>query len=135
MLPPPVRRSAGIGIARAHLATLVAATRVYRAGGLKRPAIGGLVNCHRNPVLISVLFAASGALAQGMLLDFAADKVVKKYQTATCDELKAQKGELPSEREKMAIEFLRNDSQARVAFIDKIAPTVMNKMFECGMIP
>ena len=86
-------------------------------------------------VLISVLFAASGALAQGMLLDFAADKVVKKYQTATCDELKAQKGELPSEREKMAIEFLRNDSQARVAFIDKIAPTVMNKMFECGMIP
>src|SRR5271168_5343286 len=74
MLPPPVRRSAGIGIARAHLATLVAATRVYRAGGLKRPAIGGLVNCHRNPVLISVLFAASGALAQGMLLDFAADK-------------------------------------------------------------
>ena len=35
----------------------------------------------------------------------------------------------------MAIEFLRNNSQTRVAFIDKIAPTVMNKMFECGMIP
>ena len=56
-----------------------------------------------------------------MLLDFAADKVVKKYQTATCDELKAQKGEPPSEKEKMAVDFLRNDSQARKAFIDKVA--------------
>jgi len=86
-------------------------------------------------LLIAALFIASGALAQGMLLDFAADKVVKKYQTATCDELKAQKGDAPSEKEKMAIDFLRNDSQARKAFIDRIAPTVMNKMFECGLIP
>jgi hypothetical protein len=31
--------------------------------------------------------------------------------------------------------FLRNDSQARMAFIDKIAAPVLNKMFECGMIP
>ncbi len=85
--------------------------------------------------LVSALLVAESATAQGMLLDFAADKVVNKYKTATCDELKAQKSEAPSEKEKMAIEFLRNDSQARVAFIDKIAPTVMNKMFECGMIP
>jgi hypothetical protein len=86
-------------------------------------------------VLISTLFAAEGAFAQGMLLDFAADKAIKKYQSATCDELKAQKGQPPSEKEKMAIEFLRGDPQARKAFIDKIAPTVMNKMFECGLIP
>ena len=45
------------------------------------------------------------------------------------------KGEPPSEKEKMAIDFLRNDPQARKDFIDKIAPVVMNKMFECGMIP
>jgi hypothetical protein len=86
-------------------------------------------------VLATLLFAAEAARAQGMLLDFAADKVIKKYQAATCDELKAQKGEPPSEREKMAIDFLRDDSQARKTFIDKIAPTVMNKMFECGLIP
>jgi hypothetical protein len=86
-------------------------------------------------VLVSALLVAGAATAQGMLLDFAADKVVSKYKTATCDELKAQKTEAPTEKEKMAIEFLRNDAQARVAFIDKIAPTVMNKMFECGMIP
>jgi hypothetical protein len=32
-------------------------------------------------------------------------------------------------------EQLRHDSQARVAFIDKIAAPVLNKMFECGLIP
>jgi hypothetical protein len=35
---------------------------------------------------ISALIVAGAASAQGMLLDFAADKVIKKYQTATCEE-------------------------------------------------
>jgi hypothetical protein len=86
-------------------------------------------------VFVSSLTAASAVFAQGILLDFAADKVIKKYQGATCEELKAQKKEAPTEREKMAIEFLRHDSQARVAFIDKIAAPVLNKMFECDLIP
>ena len=84
---------------------------------------------------VSTLFVASGALAQGMLLDFAADKVIKKFTTSTCEELKAMKGEPPSDKQKMAVEFLRNDAQARKEFIDKIAPTVMNKLFECGIVP
>jgi len=86
-------------------------------------------------VFVSASLIAGDATAQGMLLDFAADKVVKKYETATCEELKAMKGEPRSDKEKTAIEFLRNDSQARKDFIDKIAGTVMNKMFECGLIP
>jgi hypothetical protein len=86
-------------------------------------------------VMISALIVAGAALAQGMLLDAAADKVIKKYQAATCDELKAQKKEPPSDKEKEAIEFLRNDSQARIFFINKIAAPVLNKMFDCGMIP
>jgi hypothetical protein len=61
--------------------------------------------------------------------------VIKKYEGATCEQLRAKKDEPPSEKEKMAIEFLRNDSQARVAFINKIAAPVLNKMFECGLIP
>jgi hypothetical protein len=84
---------------------------------------------------IFVLFVAGAATAQGMLLDVAADKVIKKYQTATCDELKAQKNEPPTDKEKEAIQFLRNDSQARLAFINRIAAPVLNKMFDCGMIP
>jgi hypothetical protein len=38
-------------------------------------------------------------------------------------------------KEKLALEFLRGDTEARMAFIDKIAAPVANKMFECGMFP
>jgi hypothetical protein len=86
-------------------------------------------------VLILTLIAAGGVAAQGMLLDYAADKVIKKYQEATCEQLKVDEKKPPSDQEKMAIDFLRHDSQARVAFIDKIAAPVLNKMFECGLIP
>ena len=83
---------------------------------------------------ISALIVAGTASAQGMLLDAAADKVIMKYQTATCDELRAQKKQPATDQEKQAIAFLRNDSQARTSFIDKIAAPVLNKMFDCGII-
>ena len=95
----------------------------------------------RKPVGTATLVAAlivagtTAVLAQGMLLDYAADRVIQKYQTSTCEQLKQQRSEAPSEKEKMALEFLRGDSQARVAFIDRIAAPVANKMFECGMFP
>jgi hypothetical protein len=85
--------------------------------------------------VVSALIVAGAAAAQGMLLDFAADRVIQKYQTSTCEQLKQQRAEPQSEKEKLALEFLRNDSQARIAFIDKIAAPVANKMFECGMFP
>ena len=88
-------------------------------------------------VLFSALIVAGGVHAQdgGMLLNLAADKVIKKYQTASCEELKALKNEPPSEKEKIAIDFLHHDAQARKDFIDKIAAPVLNKMFECSLIP
>jgi len=73
--------------------------------------------------------------AQGLLVDAAADKVIKKFEAATCDQLKAQKSESPSEKEKIALDLLRDDPKARVAFVDKIAAPVLNKMFECSIIP
>jgi hypothetical protein len=86
-------------------------------------------------VFVSALIAVGAVAAQGMLADAAADKVIKKYQAATCDQLKAQKLEPPSEKEKIALDVLRDDPKARVAFVDKIAAPVLNKMFECSMIP
>src|SRR5262249_36628144 len=85
--------------------------------------------------LVSALIIAGAAAAQGMLLDYAADKIIKKYQTSTCEQLKTMREEPKSEMDKMAIDFLRNDTQARIIFIDKIAAPVANKMFECGMFP
>jgi hypothetical protein len=86
-------------------------------------------------VFVPVLIVAGAAYAQGMLLDYAADRVIQKYTTSSCEQLKQMRDEPKSEKDKMAIEFLRNDSQARVAFIDKIAAPVANKMFECGLFP
>ena len=85
--------------------------------------------------MISALIVAGVVAAQGVLVDAAADKVIKKFEAATCDQLKAQKGEPPSEKEKIALDLLRDDPKARVAFIDKIAAPVLNKMFECSIIP
>ena len=86
-------------------------------------------------VLISALIVARAAAAEDILVDAAADKVIKKFEAATCDELKAQKKDPRTDKEKEAIQFLRNDSQARVFFINKIAAPVLNKMYDCGMIP
>ena len=82
-----------------------------------------------------IVAGVAAAHAQGMLLDYAADRVIQKYQSSTCEQLKQQRSEPQSEKEKLALEYLRGDSQARVAFIDKIAAPVANKMFECGMFP
>jgi hypothetical protein len=86
-------------------------------------------------IFVSALIVAGAVAAQGMLVDTAADKVIAKYQAASCDQLKAQKSEPPSEKEKIALDLLRDDPKARVAFVDKIAAPVLNKMFECNMIP
>ena len=86
-------------------------------------------------VFALVMVVAGVTAAQGPLVDAAADKVVKKFEAATCDQLKAQKNEPASEKEKIALDLLRDDPKARVAFIDKIAAPVLNKMFECSIIP
>ena len=106
-------------------------------------------------------------------LDYAADKVIKKYQDATCDQLKALKDEPPSDkqilfdRKRGSLQLPRRDRRggvgipavivdpavarhleipdlvgrgwalalSRVYIMDKTAASVLNKMFECRMIP
>jgi hypothetical protein len=83
----------------------------------------------------AALVIAGGVAAQGRILDMVANKVITKYQTATCEQLWIQKGQPKSQEEQRAVEFLRNDPQARTAFINQVAAPIVNKMFECGMIP
>ncbi|MFM0620482.1 hypothetical protein PQR37_41275 [Paraburkholderia nemoris] len=40
-----------------------------------------------------------------------------------------------AEREQQAVQLPRDDPQMRAAFIDKVAASVANKLFECSMIP
>jgi hypothetical protein len=84
---------------------------------------------------VAVLVVVGGAAAQAPILDMVADKVIGKYQHATCEQLWEQKGQPKSEEEQRAVQFLRNDPQARIAFINRVAGPIVNKLFECGMIP
>jgi hypothetical protein len=85
--------------------------------------------------VLAALAIAGGVAAQGRIMDMVADKVVAKYQNATCEQLWIQKGEPKSPEEQRAVQFLHNDPQARTAFLNKVAAPIANKMFECGMIP
>ena len=84
---------------------------------------------------VSALCAAGIAVGQGRVMDMVASKVITKYQSASCEQLWQQKWQPKSEEEQRAVSFLKNDPQARAAFLNKVAGPIANKMFECGMIP
>ena len=83
--------------------------------------------------------AASVAYAQYPIMEMVADKVIQKYESATCEQLwqeKAQgKGQPKPEMEQRAVAALKGDPQMRQAFFNKVSGPIVNKMFECGMIP
>ena len=86
-------------------------------------------------VAAPALLAAGYAFAQYPIMDMVAGKVIQKYETSTCEQLWQEKMQPKSQREKEMVQMLRGDPQMRTAFINKIAAPVVNKMFECGMIP
>lgn len=71
----------------------------------------------------------------GPMLDMVTGMVIQKYKSSSCEDLKAKKGEPPAEIVGAAVAFLRSNPPLRVKFINKVAPSVANKMFDCGMIP
>ena len=92
----------------------------------------------RVTLLFSVLaatFVAGTAHAQYPILDAVADRVVQKYKSASCEELWQKKSEPKSAEEQRVMQFLREDPQMRTAFFNKVSGPIVNKMFECGMIP
>jgi hypothetical protein len=90
-------------------------------------------------ILPFALTMTGGTYAQDQhpILDKVASKVIQKYQTSSCAQLRAEKAEKkePSPQEQKAIQFLKSDPQMRTMFINKIAAPIANKMFDCGMIP
>jgi hypothetical protein len=88
----------------------------------------------------AIALLCAGVNAQQFpIMDKIADKVIQKYQTATCEQLwqeRAEKGKAPKpQMEQEALQMLKSDQQMRAAFINKVAAPIANKMFECGMIP
>ena len=83
--------------------------------------------------------AIASAHQQYPVTDAIAQKVIQKYQGSTCEQLVADKQKPPDPKQaqtmEKAMKQLRSDPEMRKAFIDKVAAPIVNKMFECGMIP
>jgi hypothetical protein len=92
-------------------------------------------------IVLLTLLRPGGAQAhppqQFPIMDKVADKIILKYEQSTCEQLWVKKSQKapPSAEEQKAIAFLKSDPQMRAAFINKVAPPIANKMFDCGMIP
>jgi hypothetical protein len=87
--------------------------------------------------LLRPVVATAQPPQQYPIMDKVAAKVILKYQSTSCDDLKQKKSQNtpPSAEEIKVVEFLHKDPQMRAAFINKIAAPIANKLFECGMIP
>jgi len=81
------------------------------------------------------ILSAGVATAQYPMLDMVADRVVQKYQGSTCEQLWQNRGKQAGLEEQKLVGLLRNDPQMRQHFFNRIAGPVVNKMFECGMVP
>ena len=90
-------------------------------------------------LMLALLYVSAGNAQQYPMMDMIANKVIQKYQTSSCKELATQKAHPPTGKkaavEARAIEILRSDPKMRTEFINRVAPPIANKMFECGMIP
>jgi hypothetical protein len=91
----------------------------------------------RSMTLIAVLLLFAGfACAQDYpILNMVADRVNEKYRNATCEQVWQDKEKPKGEMEKNLIQMLKENPQMRQVFIDKVAASVANKMFECGLVP
>jgi len=69
------------------------------------------------------------------ILDAVANKVVQKYQSASCEQLYERKSQPKSPEEQRVVGMLRSDAAMRTEFLNRVAAPIANKMFECGMIP
>lgn len=81
------------------------------------------------------LLFAGYALAQYPIVDMMAERLISKYQTSTCEQLWEAKMQPKTQEQQELVQMLRGDPQIRTVFINKVAAPVVNKMFECGMIP
>ena len=94
-----------------------------------------MLNRSRVLAIMAILAGASVSGSEYPILDMVAQKVIQKYETATCEQLWQQKGQPKTEQEQKVIQMLQGDPQIRTVFINEVAAPIANKMFTCGMIP
>jgi len=91
------------------------------------------------PLFVMMCAGYAGAQEQFPIADKVANKLVQKYQNSTCEQLwqekAAKRGQPKPEAEQRFIQLMRTDPALRADFINRVAAPIVNKMFECGMIP
>ena len=90
---------------------------------------------HLYALIAALLFAGVAHAQKYPLADKIADKIIQKYTQSTCEQLWQEKKQPKSDKPEKAIQALRDDADLRAYFLNKVAPPIANKMFECGMIP
>jgi len=90
--------------------------------------------------LLAAALVCSTAYAEKYpIMEKVADKIVHKYETSSCEELKEERGKPKSEKkeemEERVVKLLREDAGMRKAFLNKVAAPIANKLLECGLIP
>jgi hypothetical protein len=86
--------------------------------------------------IATIALAAGVAIAQQFpMLDNVANKVVQKYQGMSCEQLWEKKAQPKSAEEQRVMGLLKSDPAMRTEFLNRVAGPVVNKMFDCGMIP
>ena len=83
----------------------------------------------------TMLLACSASAQDTPILDMVANKVIEKYQNASCEELWEQRGKPKTAEQEKVIGLLQSDPQVRTEFLNKVAAPIANKLFSCGMIP
>jgi hypothetical protein len=90
-------------------------------------------------VASAILLSSAPAVAQYPIVDQAAASIVQKYNNSSCADLAAERlaaASAPTNPMKQrAGLMLQQDAGARAEFVNKVAPTVVNKMIVCGFIP
>ena len=86
-------------------------------------------------VAVVLLYWSAASAKQHPLMDKVANKVIQKYQQASCEQLVQQKKEPKTQEEQKFMDALRSNPQMRTQFINKVAAPIANKLFDCGMLP
>jgi hypothetical protein len=95
------------------------------------------ITCLSAVPLLLMVISGTQAQDQHPIMNMLADKIIQKYQTSSCQDLRLKKAEKapPTPQEQKVIQYLKGDPQLRREFINRIAAPIANKMFDCGLIP
>jgi hypothetical protein len=93
-----------------------------------------VVRCTVLAALLS-LSATAASASDNPLLDMIAQSVIKKYEGSTCEQLWQQRGQPKSSEAQEFLKLLEGNPSLRTEFINEVAAPVVNKMFECGLVP